>query len=125
MSEKSMAYDHPAYTIRNTFGGVLTGNGGAYRYAAFTALRVKSYHVKPTTAGTSNDTVTAFLLSGTTTTTQVLCTYGSAAGTATRVEGTFTMAQGDALSIVKGTDATGVMAIGVEVECVQGANVTA
>ncbi len=125
MSEKSMAYDHPAYTIRNTFGGAISGSGGALRFAAFTAARLKAVHIKPTTNGTSNDTVTAYLLSGTTTTTHVLCTYGSAAGTSTRVEGTFTMAQGDAVSIVKGTDATGVMAVGIELDLIPGANVTA
>ena len=125
MSEKSMRYDHPAYLARSVLGGQLSGSGGAIRFAAFTAMKVKSVHVKPTTNGTSNDTVTAYQLSGTTTTTQVLCTYGSAAGTSTRVEGTFTLAQGDALSIVKGTDATGVMAVGIELEPVAGANVTA
>lgn len=124
MAEKSMAYDHPAYTIRNTLGAHITGSGGAFRFAAFTAMKLKAVALKPTTAGTSNDTVTAFLLSGTTTTTQVLTTYGSAATAGTRVEGTFTLAQGDALSIVKGTDATGVIACGLELELVPGANVT-
>lgn len=124
MAEKSMAYDHPAYLIRNLVGQHVTGSGGAFRFAAFTDMRVKAVIAKPTTAGTSADTLTAFKLSGTTTTTQVLTTFGSAATTHTRVEGTLTLAQGDALSIVKGTDATGVIALGVELEAIAGASVT-
>lgn len=124
MATESMRYDHPAYQAVLTAGGALSGNGGAYRFAAFTDLLVKSVTIKPTTAGTSDDTVTAYKLSGTTTTTQVLTTYGSAATVGTNVVGTFTLAQGDALSIVKGTDATGVMAVGVELAVVPGANVT-
>lgn len=125
MTTKDMAYDHPAYQVVLPWGGALSGNGGAIRFAAFTDLLVKSVSVKATTAGTSNDTVTAFKLSGTTTTTQVLTTYGSAATGGTNVVGTLTLASGDALSIVKGTDATGVMAVGVEFALVPRASVTA
>lgn len=124
MATKNMAYDSPAYQAVLPCGGAISGSGGALRFAAFTDMLVKSVTVKPTTAGTSNDTVTAFKLSGTTTTTQVLATYGSAATAGTNVVGTLTLAQGDALSIVKGTDATGVMAIGLELALVPGANVT-
>jgi len=119
-----MAYDHPAYEAVMPWGGLITGSGGAIRFAAYTDMLVKSVTVKPTTAGTSNDTVTAFKLSGTTTTTQVLTTHGSAATTGTNVVCTLTLAQGDALSIVKGTDATGVMAIGAELALIPGASVT-
>lgn len=121
---KDMAYDHPAYTTVFATGAHVSGSGGAYRFAAFTDLLVKSVTAKPTTAGTSADTVTAFKLSGTTTTTQVLTTFGSAATTGTNVVGTLTLAQGDALSIVKGTDATGVIALGVEFALVPRASIT-
>jgi hypothetical protein len=119
-----MSYDHPAYTTPELIGAAISGSGGALRFAAFTDMLVKSITLKPTTAGTSNDTVTAFKLSGTTTTTQVLATYGSAATGGTNVLGTMTLAQGDAYSIVKGTDATGVIAVGVELDLVPGAAVT-
>jgi hypothetical protein len=125
MATRNMAYDHPAYIAPETFGGAISGSGGALRFAAFTDMIVKSITMKPTTAGTSNDTVTAFKLSGTTTTTQVLATYGSAATGGTNVLGTLTLAQGDAYSIVKGTDATGVIALGLECAVIAGANVTA
>lgn len=124
MATKDMRYDHPAYQAVFSYGAHITGSGGALRFAAFTDMLVKSVTMKPTTNGTSNDTVTAYKLSGTTTTTQVLTTYGSAAGTATNVVSTFTLAQGDALSIVKGTDATAVIAVGVELALVPGADVT-
>lgn len=121
---KSMAYDHPAYEVVLPIGGVLSGSGGAVRFAAFTAMLVKSVSAKPTTAGTSADTVTAFKLSGTTTTTQVLTTFASAATTAVNVVGTLTLAAGDALSIVKGTDATGILAVGVELTVVPLSDIT-
>jgi hypothetical protein len=119
-----MSYDHPAYQTVFSYGAHVSGSGGALRFAAFTDMLVKSVTAKPTTAGTSNDTLTAFKLSGTTTTTQVLTTFGSAATTGTNVVGTLTLAQGDALSIVKGTDATGVIALGVELALVPRASVT-
>lgn len=118
MAKKKLRYDHPAYLARFSHGGILTGNGGAVGYCAFTDTLVKSYQLKPTTAGTSGDTVTAYQLSGTTTTTHVLCTYGSAATTNTEVSGTFTLAKGDSLRVVKGTDATGVMSLGIELAIV-------
>lgn len=124
MATKDMGYDHPAYLAVLPLGGAISGSGGALRFAAFTDTLIKSVTVKPTTAGTSNDTVTAFKLSGTTTTTQVLTTYGSAVATHTNVVSTLTLALGDSLSIVKGTDATGVMSVGVEMVLVPGADVT-
>lgn len=125
MATKSMAYDHPAYLAILPWGGQVTGSGGALRFCAFTTMIVKSYNMKPTTNGTSNDTFTAYQLSGTTTNTHVLCTYGSAASTNTQILGTFTLAAGDALSIVKGTDATGVYGFGVEMVISPGATVSA
>lgn len=125
MATKKFRYDHPAYLQRFLQGAALSGSGGAHRFVAFTDMLVKSYQLKPTTNGTSNDTVTAFKLSGTTTSTHALCTYGSAAGTSTEVLGTFTLAKGDALSIVKGTDATGIIAAGIELSIAARAPVTA
>lgn len=125
MATESNAYDAAVYQGLLTSGAAISGSGGAHRIAAFTDMLVKSYTLKPTVAGTSADTVTAFKLSGTTTTTHVIATYGSAATAGTNVAGTFTLAQGDALSIVKGTDATGVIAVGLELAIVPGANYTA
>lgn len=125
MATKSMAYDSPAYQGVVAFGGRLTGNAGVLRFAAFTDMLVKSHTAKPITAGTSNDTITAYKLTGTTTTTHVLTTYGSAATAGTNVVGTFTLAQGDALFYIKGTDATGDYAVTAECSIVPGASITA
>lgn len=126
MATKSMAYDAPAYQAVMPLGFSLTGNAGATaKFAAFTDTLVKSFTVKATTAGTSNDVVTAYKYSGTATTTHVLTTIGSGVVTGTNVVSTFTLAQGDAIGIVKGTDATAVYGVGVELALVPGATVTA
>lgn len=124
MATKSMQYDHAAYEAVLTAGWQLSGASGANGMAAFTAMLVKSWTLKPTTAGTSNDVVTAFQVSGTTTTTHVLATFGSAATAGTNVVGTFTLAANDALRITKGTDATGITQAAVELAIIPGSNVT-
>lgn len=126
MATKSMAYDAPAYQAVMPLGFNLTGaNGATAKFAAFTDTLVKSFTVKATTAGTSADVVTAYKYSGTATTTHVLTTIGSGVVTGTNVVSTFTLAQGDAIGIVKGTDATAVYGVGVELALVPGATVTA
>jgi hypothetical protein len=126
MATKSMSYDAPAYQAVLPLGFNLTGNAGATaKFAAFTDTLVKSVTVKATTAGTSADVVTMYKYSGTATSTQVLTTIGSGVVTGTNVVSTFTLAQGDAIGIVKGTDATAVYAVGVELGLVPRADVTA
>lgn len=125
MALKSMAYDAPAYQAVLPLGFNLTGNAGATaKFAAFTDTLVKSITIKATTAGTSNDVVTAYKYSGTATTTQVLTTIGSGVVTGTNVVSTFTLARGDVLGIAKGTDATAVYGVGVEMVLVPTADVT-
>ena len=125
MANQNMAYDHPQYVVHGCFAGNLTGASKSIRWAAWTDMVIKTYNLKPGVAGTSASQIyTAYKLTGTTTTTQAIATYGSAIGTSTSVAGTFTLAQGDALSITKGTDATDDMAIAVEWAIVPGANTT-
>jgi len=125
MALKSMAYDAPAYQAVLPLGFNMTGaNAATAKFAAFTDTLVKSITVKATTAGTSNDVVTAYKYSGTATTTQVLTTIGSGVVTGTNVVSTFTLARGDVLGIVKGTDATAVYGVGVEMVLVPTADVT-
>ena len=125
MATQNNAYDAPVYQGRPVVGASLSGSGGNTKFVAFTDMLVKSYSLKPTTAGTSNDVFSAYKLTGTTTTTHAITTYGSAATGGTNVAGTFTLAQGDCLTVAKGTDATGVYGVGVELVIVPGANVTA
>jgi hypothetical protein len=88
MTQKSMAYDHPAYTARHTgqFDTQAAGASKSYaKFLAFTAMHVFAIMTTTVTAGTSTytawngtatvtttgtgDTITAYRLSGTTTTT--------------------------------------------------------
>ena len=125
MATKSMRYDHPQYTVQQLIGGgSLSGSGGATRFCAAVNCVVKSYSLQPCVAGTSADTVTAYQISGTATTTHVLATFASAATAGTNILGTFTLAKNDALQILKGTDATGTIAWGAELAIVPGADVT-
>lgn len=130
MAKKSMAYNHAAYVTREAFTGSLSGSGGAARFAAFTTMRAKSLALKPSTGGTSNDTGSAVLVDGTTTTTLATWTFGSAATTGTSItlstaptHGTF--GTNGWLTLTKGTDATAVIQAAVEMEIVAGADVEA
>lgn len=126
MATKSMSYDAPAYQVALPLNFNMTkANAATAKFAAFTDMMVKSFTIKATTAGTSNDVVTAYKYSGTATSTHVLTTIGSGNVTGTNVTGTFTLAQGDAIGIVKGTDATAVYAVGVELGVVPRADITA
>jgi hypothetical protein len=123
MALRSMSYDAPPYQAVLPLGFNMTGaNAATAKFAAFTDTIVRSITIKATTAGTSNDVVTAFKYSGTATTTQVLTTIGSGNVTGTNVLSTFTLARGDVLGIAKGTDATAVYGVGVELQVVPGAD---
>lgn len=130
MADIDMRYDHPAYQVRQTANAESASHGAgnvhtALRFAAFTDMLVKSYTIKPMTAGTIANVFTAYKLTGTTTTTQVVTTFGSAATGGTNVVGTFSLARGDLLSVVNaGTDATGVFGITAEMTLVPRAAVT-
>jgi len=124
MATKNMSYDHPAYLGVYPVGGNLTGASGAYRFAAFAAMLVKSITLMPTTAGTAADVYTSYKISGTATTTSVLATF-TAAAAFQAFTSTFTLAAGDVIAVTKGADATGVTAVGIELAYVPGASVTA
>lgn len=128
MATKSMAYDHPAYTaVYSDHTGQLSGSAGVgTKAAAFTNLLIKSITLKPTTAGTSNDVFSFLSISGTTTTTTALCTFGSGVTTFTNVALTTNnnLLQGDTWWVQKGTDATGTYIGMFEWTIVPGANVT-
>ena len=130
MAKKDMAYNHPAYIVREQLNGSINGSGGAARFAAFTTLRAKSLTLKPSTAGTSNDIGNAIVVDGTTTTTLATWTFGSGATTGTNVTLSTAATHGTwgtngFLAVTKGTDATQVLQVAVEVEAVAGAQVEA
>jgi hypothetical protein len=135
MTQKSMSYDHPAYTaVRSLPTGSITGSGGAgSKYAAFTAAFIKSVTLRATTAPGANSVMSLIQVSGTSTTTVTLGTVGTALTSSTFTNlapaaGTFalaTLAQGDLYYVVNGTDTAGTMVGEIELVTQPTANVTA
>ena len=124
MATKTQRYDHPAYLVPQMVGGSLDGNAASDRFCAAVNCVVKSWSLQPCVAGTSNDSVTAYQVSGTASTTHALATFSSGATAGTNILGTFTLAKNDAIVLVKGTDATGDIGWGAELVPVAGAAIT-
>lgn len=125
MARVQNSYDSPAYQPAppTPLGTAGAGSGAVtQRFAAFTTAYIKSISIKPVTAGTSNDICSLITLSGTTTTTTALATFGSAATAGTNVTTTLTLGTNDAMWVVKGTDATAVYAVGAELRLTPQAN---
>jgi hypothetical protein len=129
MATKNMSYDHPAYTtVRSAPFAIAAGASGQSvpKYLAFTSEIVKSVTIKSTTTGTAADVISLIQISGTTTTTYGLGTYGSAATAfANYLPGSAAnLIQGDTCYVVGGADATVVLAGNMEIVTTPGANVT-
>lgn len=131
MAVKSMAYDHPQYTVRNNFS-LLTAAGNATSsspFVSFQAVRLHAVSIKVMAAGTSAGSGNALIFRGIGTGTTNFTTVAlgtNTAGYTTRVElpSTATMAAFDHLISVNGTDATGRAYWAVEYSAVPGADVT-
>jgi hypothetical protein len=129
MATKNMAYDHPAYTsVHNDSFAIASGSGSQSvpKFIAYTSMIVKSVTLKPTTASTSADVASLIQISGTTTTTYGLGTTGSAATVFSNYlpGSAANLIQGDTYYVVKGTDATLVLAGVIETVVTPLANVT-
>lgn len=130
MVAKNMAYDHPAYiAVLPMPSASITGAAGVgTKFAAFTALQVKSVQVASVTAGTSADIINVVKVSGTTTTTTAYGTMGSAAlvGNLTPLlpAGQVSCLQGDQFWVQKSGDLTAIFAVTVETAIVPLSNVT-
>ena len=124
MATKNFSYDAPEYNVRKFHGATLTGASGRISLCAYQAMLVKSVQAAVITAGTVADTLTSYKITGTTTSTVALHTNTSATGNLGNFTSTFTLAQGDVFQILKGSDATAVYSIGVELAAVTGADVT-
>lgn len=128
MATTNFEYDHPAYTVPQGHPiAIAAGSGAAARFVCFADTIAKALLIKPTTAGTSADVVTAYAVTNTTTKTLGVTTIASAQTTYARLEFTTasrTLTVGDEIRIVKGTDATVVYAGAVECLTTPFANVT-
>lgn len=128
MATTNMEYAHPAYTVPQGHPiSIAAGSGNSARFTVFADTIAKALLIKPTTAGTSADTVTAYAVTNTTTKTLGVTTIASAQTTYSRLEFTTasrTLTIGDEIRITKGTDATVVYAGSVECLTTPGANVT-
>ena len=129
MATVNMRYDHPAYITPVIYSGATTAgaSGISTKWAAYTAMRIKSITFGPATAGTSVSTPLLFVKSGTATTTTT-CTALTSATTAASNFALATAAalvQGDQFWVTHGTDATMVQAVAVECVVIPGSNVTA
>lgn len=135
MTTKSMAYDNPTYTARNSESMGEIGGAATTQYAkfcAFTATLAFSAQLTVTTAGTAAGHTVAFSkISGTSTTALATATLGTnAAGTTLNVPlstntGGIALLQGDLLVATTGADATGKVALTYEAVPSPLANVTA
>ncbi len=127
MSTRSMAYDHPAYTARITAGGSV-GQSGSYRYAAFTSMLLKSVQLAGSIAQATANTYVVYTISQGGTSTATLGTFTATANNmaqTTNITSTTTLSQGDSVTVTGGAaDATGIIAVGLELEIVPGATVT-
>ena len=139
MTTKSMYYDHPAYLVRSQHmpSQKAAGASTAYdKFVAFTALTVWSVGATCVTAGTSTytawngtatvtttgtgDALTAFKVSGTTTSTYGPYALDSIVGSFRRIQisgtgigsstadGGVQLLQGDTFYVQRGTDTTAV-----------------
>lgn len=135
MATKSMSYDHPAYTVPHSFSAVTTAGASSVsaKYMAFTNTLLKSATVTLTTTGTltaAGNMQLTFQKRSTNGTTSVgfvnLNPFGTATvnpvGTQVALSGT--LALGEQLVALGGTDATMVALVTYEFLLAPGADVT-
>jgi hypothetical protein len=130
MTVKSMAYDHPVYTVPQIFSSntAVGANGVSQKWAAFTAMKIKAVVMGPIIASTAaGSQPLLYSKSGTTTSTTTLTvlTSGASATIVNDLATEVTLAQGDQFWVTHGTDATAQLGVAVETVVVAGADVTA
>lgn len=129
MTDKSMAYDHPAYLVPYVFSGLSAAgaSGVTTKFAAFTAMKIKAVHTGPVVAGTSASQPLLYSKSGTATATTTLTALTSASTSAITDDlvTEVTLARGDQFWYTHGTDSTASNAVAIECVVIPGANITA
>jgi hypothetical protein len=130
MATKSMAYDHPAYIIRQSYSGMSAAgaSGVTTKFAAYTAMKILSVTQGPVIAATAaGSQPLLYSKSGTTTSTTTLTVLTSASSAAINdaLATPVTLAQGDQFWYTHGTDGTATVGVAIETQLVPGASVTA
>lgn len=127
MATQSFAYDHAVYQQRFISSGLSAAgaNGVTTKFAAFTAMQIKSVTQGPVIASTAaGSQPLLFTKNGTTTSTTTLTVLTSGASAAINNAVSVTLAQGDQFWYTHGTDATAAIAVAVEAVVVPGSTVT-
>lgn len=127
MATQSLRYDHPAYTVPLVFSGLTAvgANGVSTKFAAFTAMKIKSVTMGPVIASTAaGSQPLLYSKSGTATATTTLTVLTSGASVAINNAVNVSLAQGDQFWVAHGTDATTAVAVAIETVVVPGANLT-
>lgn len=128
MATKSMAYDQPTYTTRQSAPinlNAVAASVSAGKFVAFTAMKIKSVNAMVNIAGTA--TAAGYdLLNGTTSVAEFLAGTGAAGTLLTAVASDITLTSGGYLDIkTKAVSATLAASVMIEYEITPGANVTA
>lgn len=128
MATKSMAYDHPTYTVRHVAPLALPATAAstsAGKFVALVAMKVKSVNVGVNIAGT-NAAAGYDILNGTTSVGAITCGTDAAGTIETAVTTDITLAAGGYLDIkTKANSATLACSAAIEYEITPGATVTA
>ena len=132
MATKSMAYDHPVYTVPVIYSGNSTAgaNGVTQKFAAYTAMKIKQVVHKPvlaliTTAAGSQPLLYSQTGNTTSTTTLTVLTSASYAAVVDDLATEVTLAQGDCFWYTHGTDAQVSQAVAIECVVIPGSTITA
>lgn len=126
MATQSFAYDHPVYQQRIVHSGLSAAgaNGVTTKFAAFTAMQIKSVTQGPVVASTSASQPLLYSKSGTATSTTTLTALTSGSSAPINDAVSVTLAQGDQFWYTHGTDATAANAVAIECVVVPGSTVT-
>lgn len=130
MATKSFAYDHPAYLVPQTVGGVIAaGVSSQFKFPVWTNMILKSVQAQANGAGTgaAQDILRLHRISNSGTTTTSLAVIGTWTAGQFHTQnyvGTHTFTKGDGIALTKGTDATVALAVSAEMYVAPGADVT-
>lgn len=128
MATKSMAYDHPAYTVRGAVpiqSPAIAASTSSAKFVAFTSMKIKSIQGIVNIAGTA--TAAGYdILNGTSSVGEFLAGTSAALSAMTAIASDISLTSGGYLDIkTKAASATLAASFTVEYEIVPGAAVTA